>query len=204
MGTDIHGFIQEKRNGEWKNSLISAFEGRDYMVFAILANVRNGYTFGNNPIVPIQMNRGLPTDLDVIQPPGVGDSYSYSLEYDGMWLGEHSFGYALLTELLNYNWKQTLPEGGVLSIEQYRAWDKVSEPSSYSSEAFGVDLLSQEEAEALVPTEDQEHVYVYCSWEQPLSQACPYFTEWINSLKDYAIREDIHFNDIRFVFGFDS
>jgi hypothetical protein len=204
MGTDIHGLVQQRRNGVWVDCPISAYDNRDYLVFAILANVRNGYGFAgcyrHEPIKPIQNGRGLPSDLEL-------DATGSHIRSDDMWMGDHSYGWVSLREMLEYDWKQTIKQGGVLSLAEFVAWDKKSEPRSYCGgvSGQGVVTITPEEANnpAVLP-QDHSKVYVQCYWEQPMVMACEHFMHWLNELNEYSFRNDINPDDIRFVFGFDS
>ena len=95
MGTDIHCIVQAKTNNSWTALETNSFLDRHYLWFAVLANVRNGDGFAGTPYmtspVPyIQEHRGYPDDFEL--PDGVE------------WLGDHSFGYVTLQELLDYDW----------------------------------------------------------------------------------------------------
>lgn len=69
MGTDIHLMLQVKQGGNWLD--IEPCAGwsrpRNYDLFAILANIRNGSGFAGVPtgegFVPISEPRGIPQDL---------------------------------------------------------------------------------------------------------------------------------------------
>lgn len=86
MGTDIHMYVERKIAGSWQ--LIESEDlGRNYALFAILADVRNGYGFGgvqkHKPIEPINFPRGLPDDTsnEVREEHGVWDMDAYSCSY---------------------------------------------------------------------------------------------------------------------------
>lgn len=62
MGCDIHLFIENKNsNGKWQSTDLddNFLSSRNYIIFALLANVRNNYSVF---IKPIHQNSGLPTD----------------------------------------------------------------------------------------------------------------------------------------------
>lgn len=127
MGTDIH-LIAEKRSASgwevvpapdrpcwnhasgcrdchWCGGTLrmagSWYDDRNYRVFAVLADVRNGYGFGgistHTPIVPIAGPRGLPVDL--------GTAAREWFDNDA---GDHTESWLLLAEVLAYDWDQTL------------------------------------------------------------------------------------------------
>lgn len=109
MGCDIHLVVQKRidSNAPWtcvqkvitdeyedsKTTLESWYDTRNYTVFAILANVRNGgrFKFISDP-------RGIPEDMKG----QVDDRDSYL----GFWLGEHSHSFVSLRELMNVDWSE--------------------------------------------------------------------------------------------------
>jgi len=128
MGTDIHSIAQVRVDGEWKTVAVGiGGDPRDYNLFAMLADVRNGRGFAGikttDPFPVIHEQRGLPFDLQVNDD---GDSVSVTAsdllmawDYDGtpcevksgrrasclgqddnrMWMGDHSHSWCLLSEL---------------------------------------------------------------------------------------------------------
>ncbi|OBZ16384.1 MULTISPECIES: hypothetical protein [Bacillales] len=116
MGTDIHVYIEQKtiKNDnplmthwisvdEWINHpCFEAMEvrkkywtDRNYLLFAILANVRNRYS-----IQPISLPKGLPDDVS----PEVKNE---SDEENG---DAHTRSWLSLKELLEYDWQQTMED----------------------------------------------------------------------------------------------
>lgn len=81
-----------KEDGEWEIPYNSCYySGRNYGLFSILADVRNG---GN--IDPIDYERGIPDDAST--------GYLYKCN---QWDGDgHSHSYFTLEELLNVDWSQ--------------------------------------------------------------------------------------------------
>ena len=69
MGTDIHGVFQrlDKTTGQWHDVASNYEQDRHYQLFAVLADVRNGYGFAGIPtgevVTPIAKRRGLPADF---------------------------------------------------------------------------------------------------------------------------------------------
>src|SRR5690349_5475179 len=111
MGTDIHAAI-EYRNGDGWHALKRPNErfgkyddepqltarldiARDYDLFAILANVRNGVAFAGcltgSGFEPICERRGLPEDI------------SQEAREEAC-TGEHSETWVLLSEILSFDW----------------------------------------------------------------------------------------------------
>ena len=108
MGTDIHGgFIKvvKDENGDVvsKQPIKTNWNfDRNYTLFAILAGVRNGYGFAgcyrHEPLQPIAEGRGLPEFISVV-------------EEFGCWLGEHSYTYMTVNEILE--WKSENLKTGI-------------------------------------------------------------------------------------------
>ena len=115
MGCDIHIKIEKRVDNTWvdvpwtssdkreyspkhdptgKLELSDYFDGRNYNLFGILADVRQG-TWGDN-IPPIAEPRGIPEDS-----PWFNESESSDFD---TWFGDHSFSFVTLKELLDYDW----------------------------------------------------------------------------------------------------
>ncbi len=99
MGCDIHIVLQKKVDEHWLNVDLGRdergwareiYEGRCYVLFGILAGVRN------YDVVPIAEPRGIPEDLPLYN----GESERY--------LGDHSYSWLGLREMLYYDWSQQL------------------------------------------------------------------------------------------------
>jgi hypothetical protein len=124
MGCDIHICIERKIDGVWTLADVrpEALAHRNYNVFAILADVRNGSGFAGiktgNGFKPIAEPRGLPDDLCA----EIRD-YQYDDDHDekdwGKNLGDHSFSWLTLREVLEYDYEQTTKETGVLGIKEF-------------------------------------------------------------------------------------
>lgn len=169
MGCDIHMYVEHKQDGVWKSADIwkpdkyfdSKYEtvqkdiveyedrfyaGRNYDLFAILANVRNGYGFAGTDtgdgFIPISEPRGLPDDVSEL----IKDE-SEDWGPDG-----HSHSWLTLKELLEYDWGQVTKHRGWVSQPVYTLWlkdGKRGEPRSYSGHVSGPDIehISVEEME---------------------------------------------------------
>lgn len=225
MGTDIH-MRAEFRPGNgrpWEPvgaifaydyfDPISAFEsgrdnprpltaepygGRNYTLFAVLANVRNGYGFAgvetHKPLVPISEPKGLPDDLakhDVRL-----DAYDYFLDAEeesdaneddiarSYLFGDHSFSWLSLRELLSYDWDQPLYDSGCVSAQEYlRLRIEGGQPESWcgstSAETIEVDEAERRIAAATFPRKrdgkpnplDFSAPYVRYNWVVPLRES---------------------------------
>jgi len=87
----------------------SWYSDRNYVVFAILGNVRNGHGFAgvytHDPLPFISDGRGVPDDAT----PGAL-----------AWLSsEHSATWCSLAEIMDYPWRAPIHRGGVITIQQY-------------------------------------------------------------------------------------
>lgn len=89
MGCDIHTQAERKVNGKWEAiSGFVPFDWRSYGMFAFLAGVRN-----YSAVPPISEPRGLPDD---------------AVQSDD--LGDHSFSWLSMDELLAFNYDQPLED----------------------------------------------------------------------------------------------
>ncbi len=92
MGCDIHLYFEKKVNGKWEKIKVDERlqpDDRNYRLFGFLAGVR-GTCFE-----PQFVGRGVPDDTSL---PGT-DTRDY-------YLGDHSYTYAYLDELLKAPWKE--------------------------------------------------------------------------------------------------
>lgn len=120
------------------------YNGRNYQLFAKLADVRNGSGFAgvetHRPIEPIAEPRGVPEDA----------SKGWRKYVDGWGSDLHSASYFTLTELLAVDWHGTIEIIGDLTEAQYLALrhdDK--KPQSWVHRIFpGDDVVSDEDYEA--------------------------------------------------------
>jgi len=168
MGCDIHAAIEFRagedsgwepvkvpnpyfgKYGDEKEFRYALDIDRDYDLFAILGNVRNGYGFAGidtgDGFVPMSDRRGYPTDMS----PEVGD------EEHGAMSHEHSATWVTLAEILAYDWTRTTTKRGVVGAVQFEEWDRMKEwragPTSYSGDVFGHNIkhVTQDEMRELV------------------------------------------------------
>src|SRR5262249_46209472 len=133
MGCDIHFYVEKQVNGAWYSAdkwapnedagdegepiLALAYKNRfysdrNYNLFGILANVRNGSGFAGcdtgDGFVPISEPRGIPDDV----------SKEVKAEAD-RWDGDgHSHSWLTVTELMAYDWTQTTKLRGYVSAAE--------------------------------------------------------------------------------------
>lgn len=217
MGTDIHPVVQVLREaGYWHTVALDTspqmqygegrtwplLESRDYTVFAVLANVRNGRGFAgvytHDPVRPIALPRGLPDDFCKPDP-------------DLFWMGEHDFSWVTLRELLDYDWDQKVVEGGVVTADEYDAWQRSGTlaPTTWCGGASGRSILTVPVEDYLTHREEirrhatamQKEVYVAgVRWQRPLRESVPAFVNEILPWLQTLGKPD----EVRLVFGFDS
>jgi hypothetical protein len=180
MGTDIHIVAEVKRDGEWRLSDIKVPCNRDYDTFAILANIRNGFGFAGvktgEPLTPISLPRGLPKDISEelkgkMNLPGDNDC----------WLGDHSYSYITLKEMLEYDYNGLRIECGMVThatAEAFRKEGKLPEEWCGWTSMKGYEKME---------------------WKRPLKEAAYLFGEIVVSLIPLGEPENV-----RIVFGFDS
>lgn len=187
MGTDIHLYV-EKRNeyrepGQPKWDLMmhedAAWDHRNYDVFAVLADVRNGHGFagcltgsGFNVIAP---PRGLPDDMS----PEMARHAASGLEHTPSWL--------TLKEVLEFDWSQKVRKYGVVDAANFAAFEKNGVPDEWSGDVggSGVEHVSPETMRRLIAegkASGPPAYYTRVSWERTYEEQCRSFLEWCRGL----------------------
>ena len=186
MGTDIHIAVEIFRDGGWHLSDAEVTEDRNYRAFAVLADVRNGYGFGGfstgEALMPIDEPRGLPDDLSPelrrAAPESSSDDYS-----NHVWLGDHSFSWVTLKELLDYDLDEPVIVQGYVSKEEARHYRETGEkPRSYAAAVFA----------------NLEN-FEYLKWPEPIRESAWLIPKLIEELTPLGEPDNV-----RIVFGFDS
>lgn len=186
MGTDIHTVFQRLLpDGQtWEDVPSEYDEPRQYALFAWLGNVRNGFGFAgtktHTPITPLQDCRGLPADFTLVD----GD-------HGDKWLGDHSHGWLLGSEILS-TCPPSIMRSGIVSREWYNEWDGQTLPTSWCGAAFGDGIVV-----STPETITSATTHVQISWLSPLLVE---FSDFLNEIKRLT---ELH-GEIRMVFGFDS
>jgi hypothetical protein len=234
MGCDIHLYVEAKHNGKWvnvdeyeivhpdttysyKKIKYPYYDGRNYDLFAILANVRNGHGFAGiktgEGFNPISEPKGLPVDV----------SPEVLHEADG-WEGDgHSHSWHTVADLFAYDWTQVTTQQGYVDATTYYRWNRFEPeygegPDTYSSMISGglIKKISEEEMKSLIEdisdsisnhwdievrvANELTNVYCMVSWETPYYAIAPYFwSHTIPRLLRLGKPEDV-----RIVFWFDN
>lgn len=209
MGCDIHLFVERVENGKW----VSAdrwtpnryageegepdirieyedrfYTGRNYDLFGILADVRNGSGFAGcdtgDGFVPISEPRGIPDD---VSPEVAAESSRWG--EDG-----HSHSWLSVQELLDYDWTRTTKHRGWVSAPTFWAWNRLDRkrgesPRSWSGMVDGGAIKKVTEPEMLQLLEqygdswsaedrikrDLGGHHCLVEWEQPYYKAARHF-----------------------------
>lgn len=220
MGTDIHMIAEVRKNGVWQTILDNIFvewEGtqfeaqtcvpygdRNYNLFAILADVRNGIGFAGirtgEKFNPISEPKGYPEDIS---------EESYNFLGDDWW--HHSASYFTLKEIFDFDWTQIHRDFGVVSEKDYRDHVMKGElPDSWCGDISGPDYIKISEVEMVdliqgyYPREEGKYYYTSCYFApETYADSAQHFLKNMNILKNF-IPENGTLEDVRIVFDFDS
>lgn len=154
MGCDIHLYVETRHaDGTWKtadkwksdeydedSNVLTVdykdqfYSDRNYNLFSILADVRNGSGFagvktgeGFNVIAP---PRGVPADA-------CPEYLAYQKEYG---CGGHSHGYLTVAEIMAFDWTQTTMLCGWVSPTSWARWRDYGSPDDWCGEVGGRDV----------------------------------------------------------------
>lgn len=216
MGCDIHCYA-EKRNkyGKWEivGDNYQPYNNRNYNLFSILANVRNGTAFSGcktgEGFIPISNPKGVPSDASE-------DYVSIVEQWDS---NGHSHSYFTLRELLDYDWTQiTQLQGWVNMVdwEKFSLYGKKHSPQNYCGMVYGnsIEHISEEEADKLFEGLSRKerievaklhtNKYALAKWTMKYSQCADDFLSYTITelLKLAGGTKGI--DDIRIVFFFDN
>ena len=120
MGCDIHLYVENRVNGAWRAAECFVqdkddpkscadvpyekrlYSGRNYNLFSILADVRNGYGFAGVPTgagyKPMSKPKGLPADVSP-------EVKAVSDQWDG---DGHSHSWFTVAEIMAYDWTPSI------------------------------------------------------------------------------------------------
>ena len=213
MGCDIHLYAERLENGAWGYLPGCPDPGRNYALYSILADVRN---YHDLPV--IAEPKGLPDDISEELKNETAQEYDpEDEEWSDVWLGDHSFSWFTLRELLDFDWCQPCTRSGLISVYDLFMWEdynrKLGEsPKSWAVWAAGYKGVTEDEAHAIIErTEgtwrekrdvlkrDYERTMCQVDWTQPLYKTCRCFWDTLMWLICQGDSEEV-----RIVFGFDN
>jgi len=245
MGCDIHLYVEKRvAKGNWvpvdkwipdkdseeKGGLMVPYDkcyyfDRNYNLFAILADVRNGRGFAGTDtgegFNPISVARGLPSDV----------STKIQREFYHWGNDAHSVSFHTVKDLLEYDWTQVSNLRGVVSAVEYYGWkrwnrDHGEGPEGYCADVGGTKVLFLSPNEMDRQIQDLEkrdldktgercvnfremekiigekmpHCYCRIEWKQPYYKTCrSFWSDTIPRLLRLGKPEDV-----RIVFWFDN
>lgn len=224
MGTDISMYAEVRRNRQWmkvgdkfKNGWYNKdrpmddwnkpytdhpYDSRNYDLFAILADVRNGRGFAgcktSNEFNPISEPKGFPDDI----------TEEVENELDGY---GHSYSYFTLKELKEYDWNQVVVHVGVITEEQYVKMKETKEnPTCWSGMVSGKDIvvISSDTMDKILSKKIDRNInvkyYVQIEFEPvTYKDCCLGFYEDTMSELEKLIPENGTDEDVRIIFAFD-
>ena len=223
MGCDIHIFAEKKVHNNWvkignvfpnsyydPNECVSEYnseltdspyQGRNYDLFSVLADVRNGRGFAGvktgEGFVPISAPKGLPEDI----------SQEVKVLSDDWGDDGHSHSFFTLEELQSYDWNQITVRQGVITYNEFDKLktDSNSQPSSWCGWISGNRVVVLEEDE-ISPEKIQEltlsgkEIYVLYRWVSSYKQCClSFYEKTLPYLQNLGSSQEV-----RIVFWFDN
>jgi hypothetical protein len=224
MGCDIHMSYEIKKDGawetlDWKAPYIKGtntdgslnldydklfddplYVHRNYDLFAILADVRNGRGFAGiqtgEGFNPISEPRGLPEDL----------SQSIREDSDSWNADGHSHSWLLLSEVVNYDYDQTTTQYGMVGETEYKEWLAKGKPNSWSGGVGGPNVvhITNGQMDEIIADETQKtegnHYYTRVEWQETYRDAVG--PHWFALMKN--LEERFGIDNVRLVFWFDN
>lgn len=151
MGTDIHCHLERRAAAgqPWERVADAAVvSDRNYNLFAIMADVRNGRGFAGvktgDGFEPISSPRGLPEDCTS----GVRE------DADGWGIDGHSHSWLTVADIMAYDWSQATTLTGVVDIPQLARWKLMGSPDSWSGSISGPGIGIVDQRLAVQSVED--------------------------------------------------
>lgn len=199
MGCDIHAVFQAKRPDGYWDAIESEYdERRHYLLFAWLADVRNGYGFAGVPtheaVTPIASARGFPEKFWV-------ESEAYEPQYDfgpkpngyslSKWMGDHSHSWLTADEILAAP-RPNVMRTGIVPRKFLETWDGKSSPEEFSGGISGPGISVAQSVATMRPGD----THIRIEWRMPVDEL-DYFINEVRRLKEKH-------GEVRMVFGFDS
>lgn len=194
------------------------FHHRSYTLFGVLAGVRH------DDVPRIDDPRGVPDDisfelavacsLDLPAAANEDEAIESSRlrlqshdDDNGEWLGDHSFSWLTVEELLGFDWNQPIEGGescsGWVKAEEFIRWRECGRPSSWCKSVGGgaVRHVEHDEMARLIGAgKANEHTYTFVKWGATLATHIGDW--WLKKLE--LLRSLGDPRNVRVVFGFDS
>ncbi|MCL1918887.1 MAG: hypothetical protein FWG14_11310 [Peptococcaceae bacterium] len=214
MGCDIHLYVEKQVNNKWVFVNEAFWLGRNYWLFAILADVRNM----NRGCVPITRPKGIPNNVT---------SEVQKAAEDWRSAHSHSHSYLTLAEIVAYNWTQIIIVDGILKAHEFYRWndwgrEDGENPDSWITDAGYTPIEYLTEPEMLEHIEEvfrkceNDHLetinmlkeskyHIRCQWTQPYyKMATEFWSEMMPRLLKVATDVGGCASDVRIVFWFDN
>lgn len=213
MGCDIHIYLEKKENDRWvaikgenpyykdwkdepEFSLDWFYNGRDYSLFALLADVRNDYN-----VEPLSEPKGVPED--------VSDEIRKEYEF---WEGDgHSHSWYTFDELVNFDYvNKKVHHEAYVSEAVYKQFKETGDPYPCCKGVGGgnVEKVLNCEMDRIIKNkyswEKDREFYTAIRWETSYADTMEYF---LNRVKDYIKKENVQNDELknyRLVFWFDN
>ena len=193
-------------------------ESRNYSLFALLANVRNGYGFADceifDPIKHFEL-KGLPEEIE-----------EEVCEYGSYNGGYHNFNHFTYKEIVESDlWDQPIKAKGFVKLDTFLEYleakktNKNAVPSGSCGDVSGGGVVKFSES-LLTPlfekgelddwleanVDHEQSVYVKCAWEESLALKESNFYSWLMSdeMESLVYDECGGPEDVRLIVSFDS
>lgn len=188
------------KDGHYKDWIYS---GRNYNLFSILADVRNGYGFAGiitgGRFNVIKEPQGLPDDV----------SNLVKNDYEEWGCDAHSASYLTLNDLLKFNWLQGNWHQGYIALTDYEEFKMNGKPDQWSGDVSARDIkkITRSEAERFLKgefaLEEDKRYFVLADWKETYYDSTSHFCDY--SIEEMiTLSDDIDFHDVRIVFWFDN
>lgn len=196
---------------DWRSFDREVLCDRNYILFAILADVRNGYGFAgcetHEPIKPLRTSEQsrLPNDMlfsprcQSLSP--TSDNYTYNRR----WLGYHNQHVIAAEEILGYDFQQRLVESGLFDIENFIRFMGGDRDVKYSYDIWGEAIVKHPRVDltdgkaVVFNTKGYTHIPAKWNDDKPIIE---YVKDFVADVKQIVADNPDY--DIRLVIGFDS
>lgn len=182
--------VKELREGDFN----FIWDDRSYILFAILAGVRNSYQ-----VTPISAPKGLPSDISEVA--------KERADYWGV--DGHSHSYLTVAELSAFDGDQGFQQEGWVSPENYKRWKENGSPDMWSRSVGGggTDHVTHYDMENFIADNGEYYSfgrtpYTLVQWKNSYKDCVGSFHTWsVPKLRELA-GDDLE--SIRIVFWFDN